>query len=257
MNAAIRNEFTIKGMGTLCRQIQSRCIECQKLKQQSTLMAPHLDHRLGQKLKPFDINGLDFAGPFEIKMGRGKIHTKVYVLNVNCMVNRGVHLETTGSMNTSHVIDAISRFFDVRGVPATLTLGNQTLFQTSYKEITKWYKSVDWNAVQAATGLRFWPSSDGIKWHLKPPNASHFGCIFKIIFIALKRAMKIVIGWADHEEEADLLLESHVHAEQSTNPAVWKHSRSRTVDAKSLCSWRLGQRRLPARFSQSHKLRLN
>jgi hypothetical protein len=28
MNAAIRNEFAINGMGTLCRQIQSRCTEC-------------------------------------------------------------------------------------------------------------------------------------------------------------------------------------------------------------------------------------
>ncbi len=28
MNAAIRNEFAINGMGTLCRQIQSLCTEC-------------------------------------------------------------------------------------------------------------------------------------------------------------------------------------------------------------------------------------
>ena len=81
MNAAIRNELAINGMGTLCRQIQSRCTECRKLKAavNTQLMAPLPDRRLGVKLKPFDNVGLDFAGPFDIKMGRGKIRKKVYV----------------------------------------------------------------------------------------------------------------------------------------------------------------------------------
>ncbi len=160
MNAAIRNEFAINGMGTLCRQIQSRCTECRKLKAavNTQLMAPLPDRRLGVKLKPFDNVGLDFAGPFEIKMGRGKIRKKVYVLVLTCMVTRGVHLETTGGMDTSHVIDAISRFVDVRGVPATLTSDNQTSFQKADKEITEWYKTVNWDTVQEATGLGFRPN---------------------------------------------------------------------------------------------------
>jgi hypothetical protein len=72
-----------------------------------------------------------------------KIRKKVYVLVLTCMVTRGVHLETTGSMDTSHVIDAISRFIDVRGVPATLTSYNQTSFRKADKEIAEWYKSVN------------------------------------------------------------------------------------------------------------------
>jgi hypothetical protein len=84
------------------------------------------------------------------------------------MVTRGVHLETTGSMDTSHVIDGISRFMDFRGVPATLTP----------------------------------PSSHGIEWHFNPPSASHFRGIFEIIVKALKRAMKIVMGQVNLNEEA-------------------------------------------------------
>jgi hypothetical protein len=200
---AIRNEFAINGMGSLCRQVQSRCSECQKLKAtvNTQLMAPLPDRRLGQKLKPFDNVGLDFAGPFEIKMGRGRARKKVYVLVLTCMVTRGVHLETTGGMDTSHVIDAVSRFVDIRGVPTTLTSDNQTLFRKADKEITEWYKSVNWDTVQEATGLGFQPNSNGIEWHFNPPNASHFGGIFEIIVKALKRAMKIVIGRADLDEE--------------------------------------------------------
>jgi hypothetical protein len=53
MNAEIRNEFAINGMGTLCHQIQSRRTECRKLKAavNTQLMAPLLDCQLGQKLK--------------------------------------------------------------------------------------------------------------------------------------------------------------------------------------------------------------
>jgi hypothetical protein len=47
-------------------------------------MAPLPDRRLGVKLKPFNNVGLDFAGPFDIKMGRGKIRKKVYVLVLTC-----------------------------------------------------------------------------------------------------------------------------------------------------------------------------
>ena len=110
MNAAIRNEFAINGMGTLCRQIQSQCSECRKLKAavNTQSMTPLPNRCLGQKLKPFDNVGLDFAGPFEIKMGRGRARKKVYVLVLTCMVTRGFHFETTGGRDTLHVIDAIS-----------------------------------------------------------------------------------------------------------------------------------------------------
>ena len=204
MKAAIRNTYAIIGMGQLCKQVQFRCTECRKLKAtvESQLMAPLPERRISHKLKPFDNVGLDFAGPFEIKMGRGKVRKKVYVLVLTCMVTRGVHLEATGGMDTVHVINAISRFVDVRGVPATLTSDNQTSFRKADKEITEWYRTVDWIAVQSATGLGFRPNSDAIDWHFNPPNASHFGGIFEIIVKALKRALKVIIGRCDLDEEA-------------------------------------------------------
>jgi hypothetical protein len=118
------------------------------------------------------------------------------------MVTRGVHLEATGGMDTVHVINALSRFADVRGVPTTLTSDNQTSFRKADKEITEWYKSVDWNLVQQATGLGFKPKSNGIEWKFNPPNSPHFGGIFEIIVKALKRALKTVLGRADLDEEA-------------------------------------------------------
>jgi hypothetical protein len=87
-------------------------------------------------------------------------------------------------------------------VLSTLTSDNQTSFQKADNEITEWYKTVNWDAVQEATCLGFRQNSGGIEWHFNPPNAFHFGGIFDIIVKALKRTMKIVISRADLDEEA-------------------------------------------------------
>jgi hypothetical protein len=185
-------------------QIQFQCTECWKIKALIIYeqMAPLPERRIRNKLKPFDNVGLDFARPFDIKMGRRKVRKKVYVLVLTCVVTRGVHLEATGGMDTIHVINALSRFSDVRGVLTTLTSDNQTSFWKADKEITEWYKSVDWDLVQQTTGLEFKPNSNGIEWKFNPPNSPHIGGIFEIIVKALKRALKTVLGWADLDEKA-------------------------------------------------------
>ena len=203
MKAQIQNLYAIVGLGTLCKQIQSGCKFCRATKGKVLFqkMAPLPEQRIGNKLKPFDQVGMDFAGPFELKVGRGKPRKKVYVLVLTCMVTRGVHFETTGGMETQDVINAISRFTDMRGVPDTITSDNQTSFRKSDKEITQWYSSIDWDKVRNATGLGFKPNSTGIKWIFNPPIAPHYGGIFETIVKAMKRALRTVMQTADLQEE--------------------------------------------------------
>jgi hypothetical protein len=52
------------------------------------------------------------------------------------MVVFAVHFEATGSMDTTHVINALSRFCDQLGVPDTITSDNQTSFHKADKELT-------------------------------------------------------------------------------------------------------------------------
>ena len=78
MKAAIRKNYAILGLGTLCAQIRSRCYECKKLHAavSEQLMAPLPERQIGTKLKAFENVGIDFAGPFDLKVGRGKIRKK-------------------------------------------------------------------------------------------------------------------------------------------------------------------------------------
>jgi hypothetical protein len=92
----------------------------------------------------------------------------------------------TGGLDTTCVINALSRFCDIRGVPETLTSDNQTSFHKADTELQEWYSSIDWNKVARETSFGFKPFAKGIKWHFNPPVASHFGGIFETMVKAAK-----------------------------------------------------------------------
>ena len=130
MKAALRRHYAIIGVGTLCAQICARCTECKRLRGPVMLqqMAPLPERRIDTQLRAFESTGLDFAGPFLLKVGRAKQRKKVWILVLTCMTVRAVHFEITGGLDTTNVINAISRFCDVRGVPTSITSDNQSAF---------------------------------------------------------------------------------------------------------------------------------
>ena len=202
MKAKLRDRFVILGLGRLVRDIRSRCVTCKKARAQVARqqMAKLPSFRLGEKLKAFDSVGIDFAGPFNLRVGRGKIRKKSYILVMTCMTTRAVHLEATGGMETVHVINAISRFCDVRGVPTKIISDNQTSFTRANKDLIEWYGSIDWTEVERKTGNGF-RYSEGIEWIFNPPHAPHFGGAFEIMVKAVKRALKECVSSADLDEE--------------------------------------------------------
>ena len=203
MKASLRKHYSIIGLGTLCTQIKSHCTVCKKMRAGTSRqqMAPLPERRTGTKLCAFENVGLDFAGPFDLKVGRGKFRKKVWVLVLTCMVIRAVHFEVTGGLDTTCVINALSRFCDVRGIPESITSDNQTSFHKADTELMEWYASIDWERVTRETSFGFRPMSKGILWHFNPAHASHFGGIFETMVKACKRALKATIGRADLDEE--------------------------------------------------------
>lgn len=118
---------------------------------------------------------------------------------VTCLATRAVHLEVTGGMETTHVINALSRLTDVRGVPETMVTDNQTSFTKTDKDLRAWLESLDFERiVQATRNLR---GSRGIVWTFNPPHAPHFGGVYEIMVKAAKRALYDTIRREDLEEE--------------------------------------------------------
>ena len=80
-------------------------------------MSPLPESRLGKTMKAFDSCGVDFAGPFFTKMGRGKSKNKRYMCLFTCSATRAVHLELTFGLDTNSFLNAFWRFTHRRGIP--------------------------------------------------------------------------------------------------------------------------------------------
>src|SRR5574343_1079611 len=202
VKAKIQSEYIILGLGTLLNSIKWQCAMCKRLfgKPGDQFEAALPTRRLGEtRLKAFTDVGIDYAGPFKVMMGRGQRRKKVYILVMTCMATRAVHLEATGGMDTTDVINALSRFTDVRGVPHTITSDNQTSFTKANQDLVEWYKALDFDQIMRACGE--FRERRGIRWFFNPPLAPHFGGVFETIVKAAKRALYATIGQSDLTEE--------------------------------------------------------
>jgi hypothetical protein len=193
----------INGIGTLVRIVQANCRLCKKKKNvpATQLMAALPLTRLENKVKAFEHCGMDFAGPFFAKVGRGKPKLKVYVMVITCLAVRAVHFELTVNMGTDNVINALVRFCAIRGTPNSIRTDNAPQFHKADKDVCDWIALVDWDKVVEKTGIGFCNKTPGINWFFNPPFAPHFGGVFEIVVKAAKRAMTTVAGSAELTEE--------------------------------------------------------
>jgi len=122
------------------------------------------------------------------------------VLVLTCMTTRAVHFEVCENQDTSSVLNAISRFCSVRGVPKEMISDNQTSFGKANKELLDWLKTIDFKYLEDHTSYSYF-DSNGIKWIFNPPVAPHFGGAFETMVKAMKRALYAVVANASLTEE--------------------------------------------------------
>ena len=69
-----------------------------------------------QKSRPFSKVGIDYAGPFELKMNRGRSSrcSKGYIALFVCLSTKAVHLEVVGDLTTASFLAALRRFSSIR-----------------------------------------------------------------------------------------------------------------------------------------------
>lgn len=129
----------IIGSKCLVSSVIFKCVICHKLRGslQIQKMADLPADRLSP-MPPFANVGLDVFGPWMVMTRRtrgGSADNKRWVVLFTCMTTRAVHIELVESMSTSSFINALRRFFSVRGPAKLLRSDRGTNFIGACKEL--------------------------------------------------------------------------------------------------------------------------
>ena len=176
----------IIGGRKLVNKIIQNCVQCKRLRGSTCeqVMADLPSCRLSDTA-PFDHVGVDVAGPFYVHDGattrRTKGTKKVFVLVINCLSSRAIHLEALGGMDTNSFINALRRFIAVRGTCSSILSDHGTNFigaLSQSEDLTKVKSGVE--------GL-------GIQWRLNPVGASHFGGAYERKIGSIRRVLEALL----------------------------------------------------------------
>lgn len=124
-----------------------------------------------QVCPPFTYVGLDVFGPWLVAARRtrgGQTENKRWVIMFSCMSSRAVHVELIESMDASSCINALRRFFAIRGPAKKLWSDCGTNFIGASKELRM-------DSSQQDPSFQRYLSEQGCVWEFNPPHASHMG----------------------------------------------------------------------------------
>lgn len=122
---------------------------------------------------PFEVSGVDYAGPLQMRMskGRGKTTCKGYICLFKCFATKAIHLEAVSDLSTKAFLDAFRRFTGRRGPCKTLWSDNGTNFQGASKELRSMFNEASNFYCEIASCL----NADRTRWCFIPPAAPHQG----------------------------------------------------------------------------------
>ena len=188
VRSVIQQKFWIIGLRNALRSIKSSCVFCRKLRAQNKtpLMADLPPERLDYQSYPFTNVGVDYFGPFEVKLLRRSM--KRWCCLFTCLTTRAVHIEVVRSLDTASCLVAINRFISRRGKPATIVSDNGTNFVGSARELKEYINS--WNHDQITSEL----AHKHVVWNFNPPGAPHFGGVWERLVRICKKAMIAILG---------------------------------------------------------------
>ncbi|XP_057372195.1 uncharacterized protein LOC130693086 [Daphnia carinata] len=138
----IRRTFWIPLLRQTVKRELRRCVRCQKLDARAfnEIPGPLPLDRL-QMSNPFEVTGVDFAGPFPLTTGQVNTEDKGYICLFTCAVTRAVHLEATTGQDTTTFIHALRRFFARREVPKVMYSDNASAFTQAARYLRASYRS--------------------------------------------------------------------------------------------------------------------
>lgn len=190
----LRRRYWIVHAKSLVRKVVHQCIKCARFRAntRNQMMGSLPDARV-TPCKPFLHSGVDFAGPIDLRLskGRGCKTQKGYIAIFICMVTKAIHIEIVTSLNTQDFIAAFKRFVARRGHCSDMWSDNGTNLTAGNKELKSLFDKSTENIQQEIENTL---ANDGTTWHHIPPSAPHFGGLWEAGVKSIKFHLRRILG---------------------------------------------------------------
>ncbi|XP_063391167.1 uncharacterized protein LOC134676697 [Cydia fagiglandana] len=189
----LRSKYWILRAKSLVKRHIQKCLTCAK---QNATSKPQIMGDLPETRvtpsRPFLHSGVDFAGPYQILMskGRGGKTVKAYIAIFICMAVKAIHIELVGDLTSEAFIAAFKRFVARRGKCTHLWSDQGRNFVGANKELVE-----AWNEAKLKfTGpIAETLAIEGTQWHFIPAYSPNFGGLWEAGVKSIKYHLKRVL----------------------------------------------------------------
>ncbi|XP_039463670.1 uncharacterized protein LOC120436908 [Oreochromis aureus] len=139
---------------------------------------------------PFTYVGLDVFGPWPVTVRKtrgGQAEAKRWAVIFTCMSTRAIHIEVIEAMDTSSFINALRRFFAMRGAVKLLRSDCGTNFVSACRELQIDKKGCHNDKINSYLGDR------SCEWQFNPPHASHMAGSWERMIGISRRILDVML----------------------------------------------------------------
>ena len=141
--------------------------------------------------RPFEVSGVDYAGPIEcLAKCRGNVTHKGYIAMLVCFSTHAAPLEAVEDYSSSVFLYSFHRIMARHRHCADLNSDQGTTFVGADTELTTLFKAVQEISSQVLCDL----AADGTRWHFISPGAQHFDGLWEATVKSVKHHLVRVIG---------------------------------------------------------------
>lgn len=176
------------------KKITHKCLDCFKLKAKAAQqLMGSLPRQRVTASRPFQIVGIDYAGPLDVKNSRIRraLVSKGYVCIFVCFTTKAIHLELASDLSSNTFLACFKRFISRRGMPTEAFCDNGGAFRGASNQLLDLYKLC--SSTDHQTFVHNYCSEQGIKFHFVPSYSPVFAGLAEAAVKSMKFHLKRVI----------------------------------------------------------------
>ena len=197
----VRQKYWIPKLRSLVKSVCHSCNYCKKYRARGLGVPPTsaLPTFRTEFTEPFNVTGVDFAGPLLYKSGNNQT-SKAYVALFTCASTRAAHIRLCKDMTAEEFKRGLKEFVARRGSPELIVSDNAKTFQATKKWLSTLRKHED---------LFNYLATKEIEWKFNLSRTPWWGGFFERLIGIMKAILSKAIGRAllKYEELEEVLLD--------------------------------------------------